>query len=199
MRDTGIARERGVERPEMVRLAPDPAGGWRHLRPPTHSDRDPVGHGGETDRRDGRRFQFRGNPAWGGRQSGKGSAALSPEHREENEDAMRHEFTMPGYTKIEGDSLYTHDLECAVEIEPDEGTGDADWYIARCFIEHRARHGLEWRKLSNSHGLFDTITRWALDEYKPQIEALWEDYLDDKPKRRARTDRQEHATHGGVL
>ena len=112
---------------------------------------------------------------------------------------MRHEFTMPGYTKIEGESLYTHDLECAVEIEPDEGTGDADWYIARCFIEHRARHGLEWRKLSKSHALFDTITRWALDEYTPQIEALWEDYLDDKPKRRARTDRQEHATHGGVL
>ena len=99
---------------------------------------------------------------------------------------MRHEFTMPGYTKIEGDSLYTHDLECAVEIEPDEGTGDADWYIARCFIEHKARRGLEWVKLSKAHPLFAEITEVALDMHRQKLAELWDDFLDDKPKLRAR-------------
>jgi hypothetical protein len=112
---------------------------------------------------------------------------------------MRFAFTMPGYTKIEGQALYTHDFECAVEIEPDEATADADWHIARCFIEHKERHGMAWLKLSKAHPFFKLIHDWALDEHRQKLSQLWDDYLEDKPRRRPRTDREEHATHGGVL
>lgn len=112
---------------------------------------------------------------------------------------MRFKFDMPGYTKIEGDTIYTHDLECAVEIEADEATGDADWYIARCFIEHKARHGVAWQKLPKAHPIFETIRDWAMDTYRHKLSELWDDYLLDKPRQRPRTDRDEHATHGGVL
>jgi hypothetical protein len=112
---------------------------------------------------------------------------------------MRLPFDMPGYTKIEGDTLYTHDLEVAVEIEPDESKGDADWYIARCFVEHKARRGMAWEKLSPSHPLFEAIRDHAMDFHGHKLSELWEEYLFDKPLLRPRTDREEHATHGGVL
>lgn len=99
---------------------------------------------------------------------------------------MRHSFDMPGHTKIEGDTLYTHDLEVAVEIEPDETKGDADWYIARCFVEHNVRRKQEWIKVPPSHPLFEAIRDHAMDFHRHKLSELWDDWLDDKPKLRAR-------------
>lgn len=109
---------------------------------------------------------------------------------------MRDEFTMPAHTRIGVDSLYSHDLEVAVEIEPDEAAACASWYVARCYIEHSVRGELVWAQVPRDHPLFTAISDWAYDEREQQLAELWETYLEDQPRRvRPRTDREEHSTY----
>lgn len=93
-------------------------------------------------------------------------------------------------------SLYSHDLECAVEIEPDESTALTSWYVARCYVQHSERGVLVWAQVPRDHPLFETISDWAYDEREQQLGELWETYLEDQPRRMwPRTDREEHSTY----
>lgn len=111
---------------------------------------------------------------------------------------MRHEFSMPDYKRIEGESHHTSDIECAVEIEADEAAALASWYIARCFLQVSEKNTTKWVPVPTGHPMFETISLWAHDECEQKLEQLWEAYLDDKPRRmRPNTDREEHGTYWG--
>jgi hypothetical protein len=108
---------------------------------------------------------------------------------------MRDEFTLEGHTTINGESFYTHDLEVAVEIEPDESACLASWYIARCYVETFQKRKRVWVRVPESDPLFQTIKDAALDDRDEKLATLWDEYLEDQPHRRAPTDWDEHNTH----
>lgn len=114
---------------------------------------------------------------------------------------MRDEFTMPGFSKLGDLSIETHELECAVEIEPDESVGCTDWYIARVYVEGYVKRKRQWFAVPATSPLFETVKAWAMDERDAQLAELWSEYLDDKPRtrRRAAANADEHRTHGGSL
>lgn len=109
---------------------------------------------------------------------------------------MRLQFDKPGYSDIGGEKVYSHDLEVAVEIEPDESFACASWYVARCYIEGYVKNTSQWFKVEPNTPLFEEIKQWALDDYDHKLAELWETYLEDKPRRyRPTSDRDEHGTY----
>lgn len=111
---------------------------------------------------------------------------------------MRHEFALPGFTEINGVGINTHEMECAVEIEPDESVGCTSWYIARVYLQGFVKRTNVWFELAKDHPLFNQIEEWAYQEHRVSLIGLWDDYLEENPKHpRAASDRAEHSTQWG--
>lgn len=111
---------------------------------------------------------------------------------------MRDQFTLPIFETINGSTYeLTAERECAVELEPDEGTCLASWYIARVYVEVRAKGKPVWIQVKDTDPLFETIKAWALQERDVVLAELWNDYLDDVPasKRPPYDDNAEHRTY----
>lgn len=111
---------------------------------------------------------------------------------------MHIDMTMPTYTKIGDADFQTGEIECRVEIEPDEAFACASWYVSAISVDAYERR--KWRRVEvkKDDPLFETLKAWALQEYEPQLEEQWETYLEDKPKRRPKSDREEHGTYHGA-
>jgi RecA-family ATPase len=110
---------------------------------------------------------------------------------------MHIEMVFPTYTKIGGTDFQTGEIECRVEIEPDESFACASWYVSGIYVEAFVRRKWQKVEVQKDDPLFETLKAWALQEYDAQLEALWDEYLEDKPKRRPNTDREEHSTQWG--
>lgn len=109
---------------------------------------------------------------------------------------MHLDITMPTYTKIGGTDFQTGEIEYRVTIEPDESFACASWYVSKISVDAYVKR--KWRQveIEKTDPLFETVKAWALQEYEAQFAELWEDYCEDKPKRRPNTDREEHGTYG---
>jgi hypothetical protein len=108
---------------------------------------------------------------------------------------MRDEFTLEGHTTINGETFYTHDLEVAVEIEPDESACLASWYVARCYVETFQKRKRVWVRVPDTDPLFETIKDWAIENRDEALAHLWDEYTEDQPHRRAPSDYEEHGTY----
>jgi hypothetical protein len=107
---------------------------------------------------------------------------------------MHLEITYPNYMIVAGYPYQVGETEVRVELEPD----DWSWYIARIFIEARLNGTYQMVQVPTRDTMFAMIKTWALQEYRPQLEDLWSEYLADKPKRkRPLSDAQEHSTQWG--
>jgi len=114
---------------------------------------------------------------------------------------MRHEFDMECYADLGLIKVWTHDITCAVEIEPDE-VGDATYYIARVYIEGQAKGGkTTYHVVSDANPLHAQIAAYAYKYRRDELDELWNDWLADHPRARKLRDdaEREHRTHGGSL
>lgn len=109
---------------------------------------------------------------------------------------MHLDIQYPHYMLIAGFPYEVGEIEARVELEPD----GANWYIARVLIEASLKGKRQMVPVPKSDPNFIMIKTWALQEYRPQLEEVWSEYLADKPKRkRPLSDAQEHGTYvGGV-
>lgn len=111
---------------------------------------------------------------------------------------MRHEFSMRCFTDIKLELVETHELECAVEIEPDEMTCCTSWYVARCFIYGAVAGGKpRWFALDESDPRFEAIKQYALTYQSDALAETWDEYLVEHPASRPTSDIEEHGTHWG--
>lgn len=112
---------------------------------------------------------------------------------------MRHQFAMDCFTEIGLLMVETHAIECAVEIEPDEGDGLASWYVARVWVEGNV-HGQKrrWHAITERHPLHKQIVAYATDYCSDELAELWSEWLADHPKEYAkrRASEREHSTLG---
>ena len=98
---------------------------------------------------------------------------------------MRLEFQMPVFTEIGLQQIETHELSCAVEIEPDEEAGDGTYYIARVAVEGQVRGDrLKFHAVSERNPLHAKIATYAYTYCHDELEDLWADYLADHPRQR---------------
>lgn len=120
---------------------------------------------------------------------------------------MRDEFEMVCDTDLGNLLVTTHEMTVAVEIEPDEHSAGANYYIARCFVEGTTKviEGSQrktktgWHEVKKGHPLFPRISLYAYQYRRDELEAIWADWLNDQPRaRRLRSD-NELRTHGGSL
>lgn len=111
---------------------------------------------------------------------------------------LRHEFALPGFTEINGVGINSHEMECAVEIEPDSSVGNTSWYIDRCYVQGFVKRSNLWFEVPKDHPLFRQIEEWAYQEHRVSLVGLWDDYLEEHPKHpRQRSDADEHGTYWG--
>lgn len=111
---------------------------------------------------------------------------------------MHINITYPNYMAIGGDTYEVSETDVRVEIEPDESLACGEWYVSKILIEARVRGKLQMVPVPKGDTMFVMLKTWALQEYRPQLEELWSEYLADKPKRkRPLSDREEHGTYVG--
>lgn len=113
---------------------------------------------------------------------------------------MHIDILYPNYMTVGGDTYEVNETDVRVEIEPDESVGCTHWYVSKILIEARVRGKWQMVPVPKGDPMFVMLKTWAQQEYRPQFEELWSDYLADKPKRkRPLSDIAEHGTHfGGV-
>lgn len=98
---------------------------------------------------------------------------------------MRHVFEMPCCVEIGLRQIETHQMTCAVEIEPDEEAGDGTYYIATVAVEGQAAGDrLKWHAVSERHPLHAQIASYAYTYCRDELEDLWADYVADHPRQR---------------
>lgn len=109
---------------------------------------------------------------------------------------MRHEFSMRCFTEIGVQLVETHEIECAVEIEPDEMMLGTSWYVSGVQVHGYTASGkARWFHLHERTPLFQQIKAYALAYESEPLEALWDEYCDEHPGYRMPTDREEHGTY----
>ena len=110
---------------------------------------------------------------------------------------MRDQFEMSCFTEIGLQIVETHSMECAVEIEPDEGEGLTNWYIARVWVDGTVRgQKRRWHAVTERHPLHKQIIKYAETYRSDELAELWAEWLADHPKEYAkrRAEEREHRT-----
>lgn len=102
---------------------------------------------------------------------------------------------MTGFTEIANELVETHDIDVAVELEPDDTTCGSSWYIASAQVHGLSRKGWQWYDVPERSRLFEEIKGYALMNCGDALAELWDQYCDDHPKRRAPSDYAEHGTY----
>lgn len=100
------------------------------------------------------------------------------------------EFEMPVIVELgPKDAINTrYDFPAMVTIEPDEHTGDDDWYIASVYVEGQRNGGsTQWHELPSGHAMHEAIKSYAYQQMKQVIEGRWSDYCADRPREGSRS------------
>lgn len=109
---------------------------------------------------------------------------------------MRHEFSMPCFTEIGLQQVETHEIECAVEIEPDEMVMGVSWYVSRVQVYGRAPGArMRWHDVHERNPLFDRVKSYALIYCADELAALWDEHCDAHPVHRMPDAVDEHGTY----
>lgn len=113
---------------------------------------------------------------------------------------MRLEFDMPCFTEVGLQTVETHVLSCAVEIERDDTAGDGTYYIAHVALEGQARGDrLKYHDIAARNPLHAKIAAYAYAYCRDELDDLWAGWLADHPLDRRLCSDDEHRTHGGAL
>jgi hypothetical protein len=77
-----------------------------------------------------------------------------------------------------------------LQVDPDETVGDTDYWISALWIEglkmdrgkladHQDDH-----RIPDSDPMSEAIRTWAYRTHKAQLDDLWDQYLNDKPRKK---------------